>query len=81
MNRKPRVPESACFAMAGVVANLPATHLTVMLLLSSGVADIGASGTMRSPPSQNIALLPIAPKFGTKEVNIFSQSQAEFYAI
>ena len=32
MNRKPRVPESACFrrvAMAGVV-NLPATYLTVM---------------------------------------------------
>ena len=33
MNRKPRVLESACFrrvAMASVVANLPATHLTVM---------------------------------------------------
>ena len=36
MNRKPRVPESACFrkvAMASVVANLPATHLTVMFYL------------------------------------------------
>ena len=36
---------------------------------------------MRSPPTQKIALLPIAPKFGTKEVNTFSQSQAEFLAI
>ena len=36
MNRKPRVPESACLrkvAMASVVANLPATHLTVMFYL------------------------------------------------
>ena len=36
MNRKPRVPERACFrkvAMASVVANLPATHLTVMFYL------------------------------------------------
>ena len=36
MNRKPRVPESACFrkvAMASVVANLPATRLTVMFYL------------------------------------------------
>ena len=40
MDRKPRVQESACFrkvAMASVVANLPATHLTVMFyLLKSG---------------------------------------------
>ena len=36
MDRKPRVPESACFrkvAMASVVANLPVTHLTVMFYL------------------------------------------------
>ena len=36
MNRKPRVPESACLrkvAMASVAANLPATHLTVMFYL------------------------------------------------
>ena len=36
MNRKPRLPESVCFgkvAMASVVANLPATHLTVMFYL------------------------------------------------
>ena len=36
MNRKPRVPESVCFgkvAMAGVVANHPTTHLTVMFYL------------------------------------------------
>ena len=36
MNRKPRVPESACFrkvAMASVDANLPPTHLTVMFCL------------------------------------------------
>ena len=50
-------------------------------LLSSGVAEIGARGSMRSAPSQKIALLPIAPKFGTKEVNRFSQSQAKFHAI
>ena len=40
----------------------------------SGVADIGASGPMRSQNSLKIALLPIAPKFRTKEVNRFSQS-------
>ena len=36
MDRKPRVPESACFrkvAMASVVANLPVTHLTAMFYL------------------------------------------------
>ena len=36
MNRKPRVPERACFrkvAIASVVANVPATHLTVMFYL------------------------------------------------
>ena len=36
MNRKPRVPEGGCFrkvAMASVVANLPAKHLTVMFYL------------------------------------------------
>ena len=36
MNRKPREPESVCFrkvAMASVVANLPAKHLTIMFYL------------------------------------------------
>ena len=45
--------------------------------LSSGVAEMGAWGPMPLTHSQKIALLPIAPKFGTKEVNRFSQSQAK----
>ena len=44
--------------------------------LSSGVAEIGASGTVTKEISQKIVLLPIAPKFGTQEVNRFSQSPA-----
>ena len=43
---------------------------------SSGVAEIGASGTVTKEISQKIVLLPIAPKFGTQEVNRFSQSPA-----
>ena len=46
------------------------------LILSSGVAEIGASGTVTKEISQKIVLLPIAPKFGTQEVNRFSQSPA-----
>ena len=43
---------------------------------SSGVAEIGASGTVTKEISKKIVLLPIAPKFGTQEVNRFSQSPA-----
>ena len=39
--------------------------------LSSGVAEMGASGTVTKEISQKIVLLPIAPKFGTQEVNRF----------
>ena len=42
----------------------------------AGVAEIGASGTVTKEISQKIVLLPIAPKFGTQEVNRFSQSPA-----
>jgi len=44
--------------------------------LASGVADIRAWGTVTKEISQKIVLLPIAPKFGTQEVNRFSQSPA-----
>ena len=43
--------------------------------------QIGAWGSMTLAPSQKIALLPIAPKFGTKEASRFSQSLAKFHAI
>ena len=48
------------------------------LIISSSSAP-GKIGLPRPKPekySQKIALLPIAPKFGTKEVNRFSQSPA-----
>ena len=43
---------------------------------SSGVVEIGASGTVTKEIWQKIVLLPTAPKFGTQEVNRFSQSPA-----
>ena len=45
-------------------------------LQSSGSPKIGASGTVTKEISKKIVLLPIAPKFGTQEVNRFSQSPA-----
>ena len=50
--------------------------ISVKNSLSSGSPKIGASGTVTKEISKKIVLLPIAPKFGTQEVNRFSQSPA-----
>ena len=55
---------------------LKGEHYVLHITSSSGVAEIGASGTVTKEISQKIVLLPIAPKFGTQEVNRFSQSPA-----
>ena len=52
----------------------PMRRLKFKFSLSSAPAKIEQT-------SQKIALLPIAPKFGTHEVNTFGQSQTEFHAI
>ena len=44
--------------------------------MSSAPGKIGLPRPKPEKDSQKIALLPIAPKFGTKEVNRFSQSPA-----
>ena len=43
---------------------------------SSAPGKVGLPNPKPEKDSQKIALLPIAPKFGTKEVNRFSQSPA-----
>ena len=44
--------------------------------INSSSSAPGKIGKKPEKDSQKIALLPIAPKFGTKEVNRFSQSPA-----
>ena len=51
-------------------------HSKTLLLTSSAPGKIGLPRPKPERYSQKIALLPIAPKFGTKEINRFSQSPA-----
>ena len=61
-----------CLALMWFVTTPP--ERSAIMKVVYRVAEIGASGMVTKEISQKIVLLPVAPKFGTQEVNRFSQS-------
>ena len=73
---RPRSGSPICLITSMITDRIGRHEVLLPNSLSSGVAEIGASGTVTKEISQKIVLLPIAPKFGTQAVNRFCQSPA-----